>query len=186
VAPASTPAPIHASWHDLVLTIGPYLVEARLPTLPGFDPGRALVRPTGTFVLLGSARISLVASPSAGAAGHPLVWVNRYTVERAEADLELSVFFPGAATSLSSLGNRPDPSSPDPSPPPEARILARAAPPGCPVAIRSQHAGTQARSASTAATEPLAAPARPRSRQRRLLLRVTACGVCRTDLTRRG
>jgi hypothetical protein len=111
VVPASTPAPIHASWHDLVLTVGPYLVEARLPTLPGFDPGRALVRPTGTFVLLGSARISLVSAPSAGAAGHPLIWVNRYTVERAEADLELSVFFPGAATSLSSLGGRPDPAS---------------------------------------------------------------------------
>jgi hypothetical protein len=111
VAPTSTPAPIHASWHELVLTVGPYLVEAQLPTLPGFDPGRAIVRPTGTFVLLGSARVSLVAAPTAGAAGHPLVWVNRYTVERAEADLELTVFFPGAATSVSSLGGRPDPAS---------------------------------------------------------------------------
>jgi hypothetical protein len=111
VAPPSTPAPIHASWHELALTVGPYLVEARLPTLPGFDPGRALVRPTGTFVLLGSVRISLVAAPSAGAAGHPLAWVNRYTVERAESDLQLGVFFPGASTSLSSLGGRPDPAS---------------------------------------------------------------------------
>jgi len=111
VAPSTTPAPVHASWHELALTVGPYLVEAELPTLPGFDPGRALVRPTGTFVLLGSARISLAAAPSAGTAGHPLIWVNRYTVERAEADLELSVFFPGAVTSLSSLGGRPDPAS---------------------------------------------------------------------------
>jgi hypothetical protein len=112
VAPPSTPAPIHASWHELALVAGPYLLEGELPTLPGFDPGRALVRPTGTFVLLGSARVSLAASPAAGSAEHALVWVNRYTVEDARGDLELSVFFPGATTSLVDRGGRPDPTLP--------------------------------------------------------------------------
>ncbi len=37
VAPPSTPAPVHATWHELVLAVGPYLVEGLLPTLPGFD-----------------------------------------------------------------------------------------------------------------------------------------------------
>lgn len=96
VAPPSTPAPVHASWHDLVLTVGPYRVEGLLPTLPGFDPGRALARPGGTFVLLGSARVSLAADPAAGGVEHPLAWVNRYAVESVEADLDLGIFFPGA------------------------------------------------------------------------------------------
>jgi len=96
VAPPSTPAPVHASWHELALAIGPYLVEGLLPTLPGFDPGRALARPGGTFVLLGSARVSLAVDPAAGGVEHPFAWVNRYTVESVEADLDLGVFFPGA------------------------------------------------------------------------------------------
>ena len=42
------PAPVHAAWHPIRLEAGPWLVEGDLPTLPGFDPGRALTRPTGT------------------------------------------------------------------------------------------------------------------------------------------
>ncbi len=108
VAPPSTPAPIHATWHELALVTGPYVVEGAMPTLPGFDPGRALARPTGSFVLLGSVRLTLVGNPAAGAAEYPLVWVNRYTVEKVQADIELGIFFPGAATALVSRGGRPD------------------------------------------------------------------------------
>ena len=32
------------------LVVGPYIVAGELPTLPGFDPGRALTRPSGEFV----------------------------------------------------------------------------------------------------------------------------------------
>ena len=38
-------APVHASWHPVRLELGPYVVDGELPTLPGYDPGRALARP---------------------------------------------------------------------------------------------------------------------------------------------
>jgi hypothetical protein len=116
VAPADTPAPVHASWHDLALVAGPYAVEGLLPTLPGFDPGRALARPSGTFVLVASARVSLAGEPSAGSVEHRFAWVNRYTVERVEADIELGIFFPGAASELLGRGGRPDSAERGPAP----------------------------------------------------------------------
>lgn len=109
VAPASTPTAVHASWHELSLVAGPYSIEGLLPTLPGFDPARALARPTGTFVLLGSASLGLAGDPGAGRLEHPFVWVNRYTVETIRADIELGIFFPGAASVLVARSGRPDP-----------------------------------------------------------------------------
>ena len=44
--------PVHAVWHSVGLEAGVYRIEGELPTMPGFDPGRALTRPTGEFVLL--------------------------------------------------------------------------------------------------------------------------------------
>ena len=64
--------------------------------MPGFDPARALARPTGTFVLLDHVKLSLVVEPDGGSIEHELAWVNRYVVERVESDLELGFFFPGA------------------------------------------------------------------------------------------
>jgi hypothetical protein len=90
------PGPVHAALHSIRLEAGPYVIEGDLATLPGFDPGRALTRPTGTFVLLSDVRITLLASPDAGAATHPRVLVNRYSVDRVDADLMLGFFFPGA------------------------------------------------------------------------------------------
>ena len=52
--------PVHASWHAIRLEVGPYVVEGELPTLPGFDPGRALTRPTGEFVLLRDPRLGRI------------------------------------------------------------------------------------------------------------------------------
>jgi hypothetical protein len=90
------PGPVHAAWHPIRLEAGPWVIEGDLPTLPGFDPSRALTRPTGTFVLLRDVRISLLNQPDAGENVHDSVLVNRYTVDRVDADLMLGFFFPGA------------------------------------------------------------------------------------------
>ena len=92
--------PVHAQWHSLELDAGPYRVRGQMPTMPGFDPGRALARPNGGFVLLRDAHVELIGRPDAGEATAPQVLVNRYTVDRIEADLMLGFFFPGAAMSV--------------------------------------------------------------------------------------
>jgi hypothetical protein len=89
--------PIHATWHHVVLDAGPYRLEGELATLPGFDPGRSLARPTGEFVLVRDVRVSLAANPEAGVSATDHALVNRYAVERIRADLMLGFFFPGAA-----------------------------------------------------------------------------------------
>jgi hypothetical protein len=96
VADEGHPAPVHAAWHPIRLESGPWVVEGDLPTLPGFDPDRALTRPTGTFVFLRDARISLLDHPELGENAHESVLVNRYSVDRVDADLMLAFFFPGA------------------------------------------------------------------------------------------
>jgi hypothetical protein len=89
-------APVHAQWHDIELDAGPYRLHGEMPTMPGFDPGRALARPTGEFVLLRDARVELIDQPEAGEASCTEILVNRYTVDRVRADLMLGFFFPGA------------------------------------------------------------------------------------------
>jgi hypothetical protein len=90
-------APIHAAWHHVLLDSGPYSLEGDLATMPGFDPGRSLARPTGEFVLLRDVRLSLHGHPEAGVSVGDHALVNRYAVERIRADLMLGFFFPGAA-----------------------------------------------------------------------------------------
>jgi len=87
--------PVHAQWHDIVLDVGPYRVLGQLATMPGFDPGRALARPTGEFVQLRDVSVGLLAEDAEGLA-RPMALVNRYVVDRVEADLMLGFFFPGA------------------------------------------------------------------------------------------
>ena len=91
--------PVHASWHGIRLEVGPYLVEGEIATLPGFDPGRALTRPSGEFVQLRDVRIGWRTGPGASAepvpVGHDAL-VNRYGVESVACDLMLGFFFPGA------------------------------------------------------------------------------------------
>ncbi len=89
-------APVHANWHRVRMEIGPYELDAELPTLPGFDPGRSLTRPSGTFVLVRDLRIRLLGRPESEAAAHHFALVNRYAVDRIEADIMLGFFFPGA------------------------------------------------------------------------------------------
>jgi len=90
------PGPVHAAWHPIRLEAGPWVIHGDLATMPGFDPGRALTRPTGTFVLLAGVRIALLDRPEAGEAAHAQALVNRYSVDTVEADLMLGFFFPGA------------------------------------------------------------------------------------------
>src|SRR4029077_682703 len=88
--------PVHAQWHDIALDVGPYRVTGQMPTMPGFDPGRALARPTGEFVLLRDVRIALARDVDGPAVAQAAAFVNRYVVDRVTADLMLGFFFPGA------------------------------------------------------------------------------------------
>jgi len=88
--------PVHAAWHSVELDLGPYRVSGELPTLPGFDPGRALSRPGGPFILLREVRLELLDRPDAGRVERPHAFVNRYAVDRVAADIDLGYFFPGA------------------------------------------------------------------------------------------
>lgn len=92
--------PVHAQWHSIELDAGPYRVHGEMPTMPGFDPGRALARPTGEFVLLRDTHISLIDREDAGEAIAAQLFVNRYTVDRVAADMMLGFFFPGAAMTI--------------------------------------------------------------------------------------
>ena len=93
---APPPFTIHASWYPIELEVGPYHIEARLPTAPGFDPARALARPTGAFVGLRELSISLAGRPEAGIAQRAWGHVNRYAVDWVTSSLMLAYFFPGA------------------------------------------------------------------------------------------
>ena len=103
--------PGHAQWHGIDLDAGPFRIEGELSTMPGFDPGRALTRPTGQFVLLRDVRITLLGEPEAGQATCAHALVNRYTVDRIAADIMLGFFFPGAAMSMSLGGASTDSTS---------------------------------------------------------------------------
>ncbi len=97
--------PVHAQWHDISLDVGPYRVTGQMPTMPGFDPGRALARPTGEFVLLRDVRIALGSDTEGSSVSQPAAYVNRYVVDRVAADLMLGFFFPGAEMIVTG-GNR--------------------------------------------------------------------------------
>jgi hypothetical protein len=67
--------------------------------LPGFDPARAIARPSGSFVLLGRLTVELrEQGPSERADEHDFAYVNRYAVDAVESDISLAFFFPGALT----------------------------------------------------------------------------------------
>ena len=86
----------HAAWHSIELEVGPYTVSGDLPTLPGFDPDRALTRPSGEFVMLRDVKLGLLDDAGETIDCHHAM-VNRYGVDRVSADLMLGFFFPGAA-----------------------------------------------------------------------------------------
>lgn len=97
VADEAPNGPMHAAWHHVLLDAGPYVLEGELATLPGFDPGRSLTRPSGEWVLLRDVQLSVAGHPEAGVSTGDHALVNRYGVERIRADLMLGFFFPGAS-----------------------------------------------------------------------------------------
>ena len=101
VADDAPDGPVHATWHHVLLDSGPYRLEGELATMPGFDPGRSLARPSGEFVLLREVRLSLRDRPEAGVSAGDHALVNRYAVEQIQAELMLAFFFPGAAVTPS-------------------------------------------------------------------------------------
>jgi len=96
VAPPDTPAPVHAAWNELTVTVGPFEVSGLLSTLPGFDPGRSLARPSSRLVLLSEVSVGLRDQPGFVVGKHSFAWVNRYDVDRVRSELELPFYFPGA------------------------------------------------------------------------------------------
>jgi hypothetical protein len=95
----ATPEPelrVHMASYSVTLDVGPYRVSGSLATHPGFDPARALARPSTGFVALHGATIELLGQPGAGVAERAYVHVNRYAVESVSSSLMLGFYFPGA------------------------------------------------------------------------------------------
>jgi len=88
---------VHANWYPLMVDCGPYRVAGRFETQPGFDPDRALTRPSGGFVPLREVVVELRTQADAGAAERAYVQVNRFAVERVVSPLSLALYFPGAS-----------------------------------------------------------------------------------------
>ncbi len=107
VASGQPSVPVHANWHELALRAGPYFIRGEMPTLPGFDPGRALARPSGPFVLLRAVEVSIAEATEAGTNTHAFAWVNRYNVDAVSGDLNLVLFFPGASETIVASGSKP-------------------------------------------------------------------------------
>ncbi len=97
---------VHAAWHAVRLEMGPYLLTGELPTLPGFDPGRALTRPSGEFVMLRDVRLGFLALPEQ-TIDVPHALVNRYGVDRVDADIMLGFYFPGAVMEMPTPASGP-------------------------------------------------------------------------------
>ena len=124
--------PVHAQWHDIALDLGPYRVTGQLPTMPGFDPGRALARPTGEFVPLRDVVIALAADPDHGTVSQTSALVNRYVVDRVAADIMLGFFFPGAEMVVTGAVRSAPVVPPPPDRPPTQLPAPAAAPAGAP------------------------------------------------------
>ena len=96
VVPNAQEPLVHAAWHDIRVVAGPWRVDAVLATQPGFDPGRALARPGGTFLGLHDASVFRRIDPERPIAAHLDLLVDRYAVEEVECLLLLPFHFPGA------------------------------------------------------------------------------------------
>ena len=95
----TTPEPemkVHMAWYSVILDVGPYRVTGQLATHPGFDPVKAIARPSNGFVALREATIELPGEPNAGTAERTYVQINRYAVDSVASTLMLGFFFPGA------------------------------------------------------------------------------------------
>lgn len=87
---------VHMAWYSIAIELGPYRLCGSIATHPGFDPNKAIARPSGTFVSISDAVIDLLGVPSGSSARRAHVLVNRYAVDRVTSILMLGYFFPGA------------------------------------------------------------------------------------------
>lgn len=87
---------IHHVKHTVEVWLGPYQVAGEMALLPGFDPGRALMRPTTAFVVLRDAQVRITTPSGTVDQAYEHLLVNRYAVERVSSEIELSFWFPGA------------------------------------------------------------------------------------------
>jgi hypothetical protein len=161
------PGPVHAAFHPIRLEAGPYLIRGEMATLPGFDPGRALTRPTGTFVLLSDVKVSLLADANAGTASHDRALVNRYSVDRVDADLMLGFFFPGAKIEMPPPAPAPAAGAGTAAPPaatlPAATPPAAAAPPPAEPPAAAAPPPAEPPAAAAPPSSPSPAPATPQA-----------------------
>jgi hypothetical protein len=91
---------VHKVHFPVRLTIGPYVVTGELTMFPGFDPARALTRPTSDFIDIHDA-IVRIATPT-GEIEQPYdeVAVNRFAVEHIVSEIDMTFWFPGAEQEL--------------------------------------------------------------------------------------
>jgi hypothetical protein len=91
---------IHSVHYPVTLSLGPYTVSGDLSMFPGFDPARALTRPSSDFVDIHGATVT-IATPT-GEIDQPYeeVAVNRFAVERVVSDIDMTFWFPGAEQEL--------------------------------------------------------------------------------------
>jgi hypothetical protein len=100
---------IHKVVYPVELTVGPYEVTGQLALLPGFDPGRALTRPSSYFMDLRDAIVHIRAVGDGEAIDQPyeLLSVNRFAVERVACEIDVTFWFPGAEQELTAEEQSP-------------------------------------------------------------------------------
>ena len=91
---------VHKVHYPVTLTLGPYTVSGELTLFPGFDPARALTRPTGDFIDIHDASVRIATATGEIDQPYEEVAVNRFAVERIVADIDMRFWFPGAEQEL--------------------------------------------------------------------------------------
>jgi len=87
---------IHKVHYPVTLTIGPYTVSGELTLFPGFDPARAITRPTSDFIDIHDATVRIATANGEMEQPYEEVAVNRFAVERIVAEIDMTFWFPGA------------------------------------------------------------------------------------------
>jgi hypothetical protein len=87
---------VHKVHYPVTLTVGPYTVSGDLTMFPGFDPARALTRPTSDFIDIHDASVRIATPGGEMEQPYDEIAVNRFAVERIVADIDMTFWFPGA------------------------------------------------------------------------------------------
>jgi hypothetical protein len=91
---------IHRVPYPLEIWLGPYHVTGVMSILPGFDPGRALTRPASYFLDVTDAEVHIETAGGGLDQPYELLSVNRFAVERAKSEIDVTFWFPGAEQEL--------------------------------------------------------------------------------------